>query len=96
MSRLRSVGVILLLFVNAASSDDSIQSARMHPVGQAAPLDEQERTTDTNLDELVIDIHYQGGQRCVIHSLNRMIERNLTLPYRQQTLYGTTQCQSDN
>ena len=44
---------------------------------------------------IVIDIKYTAGQRCWIAQGTQLIQRNLTLPYHQQTVYGTAQCQSD-
>ncbi len=44
---------------------------------------------------IVIDSKDKPSQRCLIAQGTQMIQRNLTLPYHQQTVYGTAQCQSD-
>jgi hypothetical protein len=52
-------------------------------------------STPPDLTEpIVIDIKYQPGQRCLIAATTLIIQRNLTLPYYQQVVYGTTQCQN--
>ncbi|MCH9699336.1 MAG: hypothetical protein K0U68_14640 [Gammaproteobacteria bacterium] len=81
-----AMGLLLMwsLVVQAA------QQAEIQKVGQPAPLDKK---TTIDLPELVIDINYQAGKRCLVQPSDRVIERNLTLPYRQQTLYGSNACQ---
>ncbi|MCH9699366.1 MAG: hypothetical protein K0U68_14800 [Gammaproteobacteria bacterium] len=74
-----------------ATQQAEIQTALKAKVGHRAPLDQK---TTINLPELAIDINYVPGQRCQVQSTVRVVERNLTLPYRQQTLYGSNACQS--
>ncbi|MEE9413523.1 MAG: hypothetical protein V3V22_10785 [Methylococcales bacterium] len=45
---------------------------------------------------IVIDSKDTLGQRCLMAPTTQIIQRNLTLPYDQQTVYGTAQCQSDD
>ncbi len=52
--------------------------------------------TEPELLPIVIDSEYTPSQRCLIAPTTQMIQRNLTLPYDQQTVYGTVQCQSDD
>jgi hypothetical protein len=52
--------------------------------------------TEPELLPIVIDSKYTPDQRCLIAPTIQMIQRNLTLPYDQQTVYGTAQCQSDD
>jgi hypothetical protein len=66
--------------------------AHVAPLVKSIHIDQ----TEAALTPIVIDIKYQAGQRCVIALTTRMIQRNLTLPYYQQTVYGTTQCQFDH
>ncbi len=72
--------------------------AVVQPVSHVAPFVKSTETDQTEpaLTPIVIDIGYQTGQRCVIAPTTEMIQRNLTLPYSQQTVYGTAQCQSDH
>ncbi len=72
--------------------------AVVHTVAHVAPSVKSRHTDQTEpvLTPIVIDIKYQSGQHCVIAPTTRMIQRNLTLPYYQQTVYGTAQCQSDH
>jgi hypothetical protein len=72
--------------------------AIVQPVAHVAPSVKSAQINQTQpvLTPIVIDIKYQAGQRCVIASTTQMIQRNLTLPYDQQTVYGTAQCQSDH
>ncbi len=72
--------------------------AILQPVAHVAPSVKSRHTDQTEpaLTPIVIDIKYQAGQRCVIAPTTQMIQRNLTLPYHQQTVYGTAQCQSVN
>ena len=67
-----------------------VSTATMESVGHHAPLEQSLRSTEP---ELNIDIHYQPGEHCVVPSTAPVVQRNLTLPYHQQTLYGTAQCQ---
>ncbi len=66
-------------------------------VAQFAPSDSVSDINQTEpvLAPIVIDIQYQTGQRCVLAPTTQIIQRNLTLPYYQLTVYGTAQCQSD-
>ncbi len=52
--------------------------------------------TEPELLPIVIDINQTLGQRCLITPTTQMIQRNLTLAYDLQTVYGTAQCQSDD
>ncbi len=72
--------------------------AVVQTVAHVAPLVKSPQTdqTESVLTPIVIDIKYQAGQRCVIAPTTQMIQRNLTLPHDQQTVYGTVQCQSDH
>ncbi len=78
-----------ILFVAALGLDVSDKRQSM---ATPAPVITQQSQTDSDPSGLVIDILYQPGHRCVIAPDTRIIERNLTQPYRQQTLYGTAQC----
>ncbi len=65
--------------------------AQFAPSGSVSDVNQ----TDSVLPPIVIDIQYQTGQRCVLTPTTQIVQRNLTLPYYQQTAYGTAQCQSD-
>jgi hypothetical protein len=52
--------------------------------------------TELELAPIVINSKHTPGKRCLIAPTTQMIQRNLTLPYDQQTVYGTAQCQSDD
>ena len=52
--------------------------------------------TEPELLPIVIDSKHTPSQRCLIAPTTQMIQRNLTLPYDQQTVYGTARCQSDD
>ena len=52
--------------------------------------------TEYELLPIVIDSEDTLGQRCLIAPTTQIIQRNLTLPFDQQTVYGTAQCQSDD
>ncbi len=52
--------------------------------------------TEHELTPIVIDSKDTPGQHCLIAPTTQIIQRNLTLPYDQQTVYGTAQCQSDD
>ncbi len=63
--------------------------AKLSPPLTSTPLDL------TEPEPIVIDIKYQPGQRCLIAATTPIIQRNLTLSYYQQVVYGTTQCQNN-
>lgn len=87
-------GLFLLQSLVAQATPQSDQlSALIKQVGHRAPLEQKTTDSTTDLPELMIDINYLPGQRCVVQSTARVIERNLTLPYRQQTLYRSNPCQ---
>ncbi len=90
----------LLPFIVAAAvglnASDSMQSVIPQQLAAQTPVGAQPLQTESEETELVIDILYQPGHRCVIAPSSRIIERNLTQPYRQQTLYGTDQCRRDD
>ncbi len=69
------------------------QNEVVSPVEETAQVLE---AMDRGHKPVVINIKYTPGKRCSIVSATQIIQRNLTLPYSQQTVYGTSQCQTDD
>ncbi len=94
--KLAIIGLLLLtqsLPVQATTLTDQPVALTTHVV-QGVPLNQPMIATDLELPELLIEINELPEKSCRLQSTVRVIERNLTLPYHQQTLYGSNPCQS--
>ncbi|MCH9699263.1 MAG: hypothetical protein K0U68_14265 [Gammaproteobacteria bacterium] len=85
--------ILALVFVLLGVTEPVVKTvAQFAPPAQTS----DENPIEPSLTPIVIDIQYPTGERCVLTSpTTQIIQRNLTLPYSQQTLYGTAQCLSD-
>ncbi len=93
--KLKIIGLLLLtqnLPAQATPRTDhpvSLTKQMRHKASLNQPL----TATDLELPKLLIEIDDLPEKHCQVTSIARIIERNLTVPYHQQTLYGSNPCQ---